>query len=55
MATPKLPPMTLITMRLPNTLLKSLARYCRDNGKSRSTVVREWIADALADNGYYSA
>ena len=48
-------PMTVITLRLPFRLIKSLGRYAKDNKKNRSTVIREWIEDGLADNGYYSS
>jgi metal-responsive CopG/Arc/MetJ family transcriptional regulator len=55
MATPKLPPMTVITVRIPTSLLKNLGKYAKDRKKTRSIVIREWIEDGLADNGYYSS
>jgi metal-responsive CopG/Arc/MetJ family transcriptional regulator len=46
---------TMVTLRIPTTLIKSLAKMAKDRKTTRSTLIREFIADALADNGYYSS
>ena len=47
--------MTVITLRLPNVTIKSLGRMAKDRKSTRSVLIREFIEDALADNGYYSS
>jgi hypothetical protein len=51
MSTPKLVT-TMITLRIPTVLIKSLREMANDRKVTRSTLIREFIADGLADNGY---
>lgn len=53
MSTPRLI-MTVITLRIPTALIKSLREMANDRKVTRSTLIREFIADGLAENGYYS-